>query len=602
MNSAEILVKFKGDTKDLDKSTDKATSVLKGFGKGLAGVAATAAGVAATAIAATTKAVVDLTKASVKSYAEFEQLEGGVETLFGTQGMSAQEYADSVGKSVDEIIEKWTDMDTAQADVMYNAQNAYKTAGLSANEYMSTVTSFSASLIQSLGGDTLKASAYADSAITDMADNANKMGTSMEMIQSAYQGFAKQKYTMLDNLKLGYGGTKTEMERLLEDASKISGIEYDISSFADITKAIHVIQTEMGITGTTAKEAQQTISGSFNMMKSSWSNFITELGKPNADIEARVQELVESAMTFADNVVPVALRIVEGIAKALPMIATKIAELLPQLIDSLLPPLVDAVIKLVKSLADNLPKIIITLAQGLVQAVKGLSAVLPQILDALLKAALYLIIAIAQALPDMIPAIIDAILGMIPVLIENIPLFIQAGIELLLGLITGIIQAIPELLKQTKSIIKAVINAFKDLPMALFNAGKDMIKGLWNGIKNVTGWITDKIKGFGKSVMKAIKGIFGIHSPSTEFAWVGKMNILGLEKGMEDMQPQLQRTINGMFDLQPNVSGSMSNTYSPEMNVVVNNNMELDPIGQVVNKIKTFSGGAKNDYNWGATQ
>lgn len=575
MNNAEVLVKFKGDTKDLDQKTEKANSVLKGFGKGLAGVVGVAAGIAATAIAATTKAVVDLTKASVDAYADFEQLAGGIEKLYGDSADKVMEYANE----------------------------AYKTVGMTANQYMSSTTAFSAKLLRDLGGDANAAADYADKAMRQIADNANTYGKySIDELTGVYQALAKGMYTTLDNLNLGFAGSKTGMQELLDYAEQLSGRTFNIENFTDIVDAIGIVQDELKITGTTAREASQTITGSFNSMKAAWGNFITELGKPDADIEGVVNKLVDSAMTFIDNIGPVVVRIIEAIANALPMIAQKIGDLLPQLVTNLLPPLIDAVITLVKSLAQNLPTIIMALAQGLVQAIKGLSAILPQILDALLKATIAIIIALAQALPDMIPAIIDAILGMIPVLIENIPLFIQAGIELLIGLVTGIIKAIPELLKHTKDIVKAIINAFKDLPIALWNAGKDMIKGLWNGIKDVTGWITEKIKGFGKSVMKAIKGIFGIHSPSTEFEWVGKMNILGLEKGMEDMQPQLQRTINGMFDLQPNVSGTMNNSLSPNLNVVVNNNMEMDPLGQVVNRIKTFSGGAKNDYNWGATQ
>lgn len=575
MNNAEVLVKFKGDTKDLDQKTEKANSVLKGFGKGLAGVVGVAAGIAATAIAATTKAVVDLTKASVDAYADFEQLAGGIEKLYGDSADKVMEYANE----------------------------AYKTVGMTANQYMSSTTAFSAKLLRDLGGDANAAADYADKAMRQIADNANTYGKyTIDELTGVYQALAKGMYTTLDNLNLGFAGSKTGLQELLDYAEQLSGRTFNIENFTDIVDAIGIVQDELKITGTTAREASQTITGSFNSMKAAWGNFLTELGKPDADIEGVVNKLVDSVMTFVDNIGPVVVRIIEAIANALPMIAQKIGDLLPQLVTNLLPPLIDAVITLVKSLAQNLPTIIMALAQGLVQAIKGLAAILPQILDALLKATIAIIIALAQALPDLIPAIIDAILGMIPVLIENLPLFIQAGIELLIGLVTGIIKAIPELLKHTKDIVKAIINAFKDLPMALWNAGKDMIKGLWNGIKDVTGWITEKIKGFGKSVMKAIKGIFGIHSPSTEFEWVGKMNILGLEKGMEDMQPQLQRTINGMFDLQPNVSGTMNNSLSPNLNVVVNNNMEMDPLGQVVNRIKTFSGGAKNDYNWGATQ
>ncbi|WP_196304412.1 hypothetical protein, partial [Streptococcus pneumoniae] len=216
----------------------------------------------------------------VKNYAEYEQLVGGIETLFGAGGKSLEEYAQSVGKSVDDVSSEYKRLINAQEDLLNKSKIEYKTAGLSANEYMETATSFSASLIQSVKGDTEKAAKLADQAIIDMSDNANKMGSSMESIQNAYQGFAKQNYTMLDNLKLGFGGTKEEMQRLLDEAGKISGVKYDISSFADITEAIHVMQVKMGIAGTTSKEAASTISGSLGMVKASWENFLTGMSDP----------------------------------------------------------------------------------------------------------------------------------------------------------------------------------------------------------------------------------------------------------------------------------------------------------------------------------
>lgn len=575
-NSTEVLVTFKGDTTDLDQKTSKASGAIKGLAKGFGGILATGASVATTAIAGATTAIVDLTKQSVNAYADYEQLIGGVETLFKESAGKVEEYAN----------------------------NAYKTAGLSANQYLEQATSFSARLIRDTGGDTEKVAELVDLAITDMADNANKMGTSIELIQNAYEGLAKGNATMLDNLKVGYGGTSTEMLKLAQDMG-IVGQEvksFQDMSFEEAILAIHKVQEELGITGTTAKEASTTIQGSLKMTESAWSNLVAGFSKEGVDLGPLVDNLIDSVMTFIDNIAPVVVRAVEGIAQALPLIAQKIGELLPQLIQSLLPPLIQAVITLVQSLAQNLPTIIMTLTQGLVQAIKGLATVLPQIIDALLKATITIIQALAEALPDLLPTIISAILSVIPLLIENLPLFIKAGVQLIVGLVQGLIQSIPAILKALKDMAVAMFGYLKQLPSMFIDIGTNLIKGLWNGIKNVTQWITDKIKGFGKSVMKAIKGIFGIASPSKEFAWIGKMNVLGLEEGMEDMQPQLQRTIDGLFNLQPNVSGSMKSTYSPQMNVVVNNNMELDPLGQVVNKIKTFSGGAKNDYNWGATQ
>lgn len=253
-----------------------------------------------------------LAKNSISAYADYEQLVGGVETLFGAGGQSLEDYAKKAGKPVKKVEAEYKKLMSAQSTVLNNAKKAYVDAGMSQNEYMETVTSFSASLIQGLKGDTEKASKYAHTAIVDMSDNANKMGTDISMIQNAYQGFAKQNYTMLDNLKLGYGGTKTEMERLIKDASKMKGVQKELGitvdsnslSFDNIVNAIHVMQTEMGIAGTTTAEAKDTISGSINMMKASWTNLLTGMADDEADFEALLNQLIDSVGTVAKNLIP----------------------------------------------------------------------------------------------------------------------------------------------------------------------------------------------------------------------------------------------------------------------------------------------------------
>ena len=289
-------------------------------------------------------AIVGIAKQAVESYANYEQLVGGVETLF-------KDSADTV---------------------MQYAQNAYKTAGLSANEYMETVTSFSASLLQSLGGDTAKAAKVADRAITDMSDNANKMGTSMEMIQNAYNGFAKQNFTMLDNLKLGYGGTKEEMERLLEDAEKLSGIEYDISSYADIVEAIHVVQTEMGITGTTAKEASSTIQGSAISMKSAWKNLLTGMADENQNLELLFTQFLDSVVVFGDNLIPRIQQLLPRVVETISKLVSSLAENLPAIIESLVPVVIKGAFDIMKALIKKFPdlarSIITALANSLIPA------------------------------------------------------------------------------------------------------------------------------------------------------------------------------------------------------------------------------------------
>ena len=341
----------KGDTA-LDTS-----GAQKGFNKmgGIAKKGFLIAGVAAAA------ATIKIVSSAVTAYASYEQLVGGVDTLFKESSKKVQEYA----------------------------ENAYITSGLSANAYMETVTGFSASLLQSLAGDTEKAAEKADMAVTDMADNANKMGTSIESIQNAYQGFAKQNYTMLDNLKLGYGGTKSEMERLLVDAGKISGIKYDISSYADVVDALHVMQTEMGITGTTALEAEETISGSLNMLKASYENLLVGLGDPNADLKKLTGNLVKSLSTFLGNIMPIIQNVVMSLI-----------DIMPQLIE---------------------------VGIGLIVA---------------------LINGIVEALPQLIPALINGVMLIIETLINNLPLLIEAGAQMLIALAKGLIEAMPQLIEQ----------------------------------------------------------------------------------------------------------------------------------------------------------
>lgn len=351
--------------KAIDETTDKAAKsegkLSKSFEK-MGSFALKAGKVIATGLAVGVTAIAGLTTAALNSYADYEQLVGGVETLFKESGQKVQEYADE----------------------------AYKTAGMSANEYMETVTSFSASLIQSLGGDTKQAAEKANQAIIDMSDNANKMGSSMESIQNAYQGFAKQNYTMLDNLKLGYGGTKEEMARLLADAQAISGIKYDISSYADVVDAIHVIQEEMGIAGTTAKEASSTISGSISSMKSAWQNLVAGFGNEDADLSQLIDNFVDSAMIAANNVIPRIQVILEGIAQAVKTIIPKIAEFLPSLIETLLPPLIE----------------------GATNLFVGLATALPSIVRILIKQIPFIVTQIAQAVTEAFPVLLNTITGL----------------------------------------------------------------------------------------------------------------------------------------------------------------------------------------------
>ena len=337
--------------KDATNSASKMSSVMKGIGSGAIKVGK---GLAVAGAAAAT-AVTALVSKSVGAFADYEQLTGGVETLFGAGGRSVEEYAQSVGKSVSDIQGKYDSLMSAQNAVLENANKAYMTAGMSANEYMDTVTGFSASLISSLGGDTSKAADYANSALVDMSDNANKMGTDMESIKNAYQGFAKQNYTMLDNLKLGYGGTQEEMKRLLSDAEKLTGQRYDISSFADITQAIHAIQTQMDITGTTAKEASTTISGSWGSLKAAFENTLVGLTTGGEMFDQSLDALVDSAKTFGQNVIPAITGALSGVGSLIESLAPVIVAELPSMVSDILPHLVSATKSLVTGLISQLP-------------------------------------------------------------------------------------------------------------------------------------------------------------------------------------------------------------------------------------------------------
>ena len=349
----------------------KNTSIVSQFGGALKSGLAVAAKAAAAATAAAAGAVIALTKSAVENYGEYEQLVGGVETLFKDSAGTVEEYA----------------------------KNAYQTAGLSANEYMETVTSFSASLLQSMGNDTAAAAEKADRAITDMSDNANKMGTDMQSIQNAYQGFAKQNYTMLDNLKLGYGGTKEEMQRLIDDANALNAAQgnytnYSIESYADIVDAIHTVQTEMGITGTTALEASTTIEGSIGAMKAAYANFVTGLGNDNANISELSSQLIQSVGTVAENVLPVVETVLKNIAVAVQRDG-------PEMIE-----------KFVSYAIEKLPEVISLGLQMVMSLVKGIAQNIPQIVTSVLNMMATIVQTIWDALPDIVEVGKNIVMGL----------------------------------------------------------------------------------------------------------------------------------------------------------------------------------------------
>lgn len=453
----------------------KMGSVAGGVAKGVA----VGIGVASTA-------VVGLGKQAVDAYAEYEQLVGGVETLF-------KENASTV---------------------ITNASNAYKTAGMSANEYMTTVTSFSASLLQSLGGDTVKASEMADMAITDMADNANKMGTSMEMVQNAYQGFAKQNYTMLDNLKLGYGGTKSEMERLLADAQAISGIQYDISSYADVVDAIHVIQTEMGITGTTAKEADSTIQGSIASMKGAWTNLLTGLSDPTQNLDQLINNFVESIITVGENLMPRITSVLDGIVRLISELAPKLVAEIPKIISQLLPSVIQGAVSIINAIVQALPQLIGTLVSMLPQFIDGIQ----QILNGIIQALPSLIETLVSQLPTLIPMLINGIVNMLVTICSSFADIIQPIIDALPEIITSIVDALmdnlPALIQGCIKLVIGIVKALPQITMALIKAMPTIITSIVEGLFSASPVLLD---GFSEIFGGAWDVISGIFTPIIDF-------------------------------------------------------------------------------------
>ena len=513
--------------KDATNSASKMSSVMKGIGSSAIKVGK---GLAVAGAAAAT-AVTALVSKSVGAFADYEQLTGGVETLFGAGGRSVEEYAQSVGKSVSDIQGKYDSLMSAQNVVLENANKAYMTAGMSANEYMDTVTGFSASLISSLGGDTNKAADYANSALVDMSDNANKMGTDMESIKNAYQGFAKQNYTMLDNLKLGYGGTQEEMKRLLSDAEKLTGQRYDISSFADITQAIHAIQTQMDITGTTAKEASTTISGSWGSLKAAFQNVLVGLTTGGDMFDQSLDALINTAVTFGQNIIPAIKGALSGVGYLIEGLAPVIGETIPPLINDLAPTLANSAVSLISSLVNgltqNATQFSECLSNMIIVAAAGISTVVPQLLDAASKIVSNLMQGLTNSMPQIVNGAVTLIEGLVNGLVNNIPLLImgavqlvaslanglianlpriidagvnlitgivsasysmmpqiiQNGMQLVVNLAVGLVRAIPQLIAALPRITGAIVKGFKSVNW--FDLGLQLIKSIWEGIKSI---------------------------------------------------------------------------------------------------------------------
>ena len=541
-DGGDIIFKFLGDDKQLKAALGGigkvGTTVLKGLATG------------AVAVAGSFAAIVT---ASVKARGEIEQSIGGVETLF-------KESADVV---------------------IANANRAYKTAGISANEYMQGVTSFSARLLQSLGGDTRKAADIADMAFIDMADNANKFNTSMESIQNAYQGFARQNYMMLDNLKLGYSGTKQEMERLLKDAQKISGIKYDINNLADVYNAIHVIQQELGITGTTAAEAEKTLTGSIAAAQAAWENFLSGSGK--------LSEFIDSASIALDNII----RIVE---EAMPDIMSQIQENMPKILElggKLLDAIVDGIIENLPAILDTVLVIVEKLSDAFMENSEKIGDISYELMKIMIKGFI-------DSIPRLIACAVELMVAFLMALNEaNGDLWV-AGFEWLMSVIKGIKNTIDKII----AVAKVIIDIFKDYIGGLKDKAKkwgtDFIMGFVNGILDNMRKLLESVGNIANSIREKLHFSKPDNGPLRDYeTWMPDM-IKGMTLSLKKAEPMLLKEVGALanaMDLSPTINGSSS--YSPNVNVVVNNSYEQDPLGQMVNTIKTFSNGAKNDYNYG---
>lgn len=481
MNLLDLFVKISVDDGDVDKGFSETSSKAETLAGKLKGGLATAAKVGGAAIVAAGAAAVAITKQAVENYGEYEQLVGGVETLFKSSADTVMQYA----------------------------QNAYQTAGMSANEYMTTVTAFSASLLQSMGGDTDAAAEKANLAITDMSDNANKMGSSMESIQNAYSGFAKQNYTMLDNLKLGYGGTKEEMQRLLDDANALNAAQgnytnYTIDSYADIVDAIHTVQTEMGITGTTQLEASTTIQGSIASMKAAYDNFITGLGDENADMAELITNLLGSTVTVAENLLPVIERILENIGVV-------VQEKGPEMIEKFVGYAVEK---------------------------------LPQVIELGMKMVLAIASGLAENLPQIVRSVLDMMATIVKTFVSSLPDIVNVGKQIVKGLWEGIKAMGSWIKEKVGNFFSGIVSGVKSKlgihsPSRVFaGIGENMALGLGEGWDNEYGSIKRSITG----------GLnFGTAQIGTEQSFGGQMRsaLSSLGNGCGDITIVVQSVLDG---------------------------------------------------------
>ena len=559
----KVVIDTELNKKGFESGLDKIQSIAKTGFKGIAisiGAAATALGT--------------LVGKSVQAAGELEQQVGGAEAVFK-----------NLGSTIEDI--KFTSFQDAEGQVMSLkdvANDAYKTMGLSANDYLTTINKMGA-LMQGSGLDTQKAMDLSGQAMQRAADVASIMGIDINSAMESIAGAAKGNFTMMDNLGVAMNATTIESYALSKGINK---------SYNEMTNAEKVelamqmfLEKSAYATGNYVKE-NKTFAGSFTTLKASIQNFLSGTGD--------IDEVIDSVMSFGEILVEkigeMAPKIVEGIIKLIEGIIPQ----LPPLLEKLLPVVIDGAIKLIQGLVKALPSILPILMDGIIQAIKGITKILPQLIEGIIQGALMIIIALAEALPDMLPQIIDAILSIIPILIDNLPLFIEAGAKLIVGLAVGLVKSIPTLLSKAWDIIVSLINYFKQLPGKAVEIGANLIRGLWSGIKNVTSWLYNKIAGFVNGVVSKIKNFFGIKSPSKLMRdEVGKYVAEGIGVGFEDEIDDVYKDMQNALDIenakiQSNVeSGKVFNSLvnSTPISISLDGSVEMDDqkVGRIITPV-----------------
>ena len=472
LNLFTLVAKLALDKKEYDDGLDDAQEKAGGFGSALK----KAAKIGGAAIATASAAVGAMAKQAVDSYADYEQLVGGVETLFGESSQK----------------------------VIADANNAFKTAGMSVNDYMETSIQSAAALINSLDGDQAKAADLMNMSIVDMSDNVNKMGTSMEAVQNAYRGFSRGNFTMLDNLALGFAGTKEGMQQLLDKAQEISGFEYDISSYSDIVQAIHVVQEEMGIAGTTQKEAAETISGSLSSVKSAWSNLITGIANENADFGTLIDNFVDSLSTAGKNLIPRFGTALEGVGKLVTGLAPVIIDAIPTLVDEVVPSLLDSAVTLVGTLAnalvDNVPKLLesaTTLLLSLADRFTDADSI-AEMIDVALRLMVALAEGLGNAVPQLLEKVPEIIGALIQAIFENLPRIVESGLRIAASILDGVVRGWGNLIGEIPGLMGQILSGIGEFFGALAEAGRQIVEEIKQGFKQKV----EEAKQWGKDLIQ----------------------------------------------------------------------------------------------------